>query len=97
MLRVGVMLTDWQALPAVFPVPPVPPVLMLGTHRPRTLQIELSSQPSVGVQFATQLPLSQKLASHCTSEVHGSLQSGGGFRSVAQLRLMPPVPPLPPL
>jgi hypothetical protein len=97
MLRVGVIVTDWQALPAVFPVPPVPPLPTLGTHRPRTLQIELPSQPWVGVQFATQLPLSQKLASHCVSEVQGSLQSAGGSTSVSQLKRTPPVPPLPPL
>jgi hypothetical protein len=95
MLRVGVIVTDWHALPPEFPEPPVPPVPTFGMHRPLTLQVEFSPQPSVGVQCATHTPLSQKLASHCVSEVHGFSQSGGGFSSVAQLRVVPPVPPLP--
>jgi hypothetical protein len=66
---------------------------MLGTQRPRALQVEFSPQPSVGVQFATHLVLfSQKLAVHSESEVQGLPQSSGGSLSVEQSKTVPPVP-----
>jgi hypothetical protein len=96
MVRVGVIVTDWQALPPVLPVPPVPPVPMFGTQRPRVvLQVEPSPQPSVAVQFATHLLFWQKLASHWESEVQVLSQSGGGTSKVAQVRTTPPLPPVP--
>jgi len=71
MLRVGVTWIDWHPEPPVLPLPPVPPVPVLGTQRPRELQVEFSPQPSAGsgVHNATHDPLEQKLASHCESEV----------------------------
>jgi hypothetical protein len=69
---------------------------MFGTQRPLVvLHVANSPQPSSAVQFATHFPLEQKLAVHSESDVHDLSQSGGGFISVAQVRAVPPEPPLP--
>jgi hypothetical protein len=66
---------------------------MLGTQRPRVLQVEFWPHPSVGVQFATHVVLFwQKLAVHSESEVQGLSQSSGGSDSVEQSKTVPPVP-----